>query len=154
MLTVCSFSFRFFPEHVFDGSDSYKPFLSWLSTNKLNAEYLLYAKSRQHKAIVDWYLPGLYRGLESDNGLGYKRCIAMNGKSHSQVPRPDETHFDDVFFTRLGLVNRSPLVIDPRAGNIFNYDADFSGLQTYQRTPRPSTTSASSPSSGNWLSTT
>lgn len=132
MLTVCSFSFRFYPGHVFDGYDSYKSFLSWLSTNKLNAEYLLYAKSRQHKAIVDWYLPGLYRGLESDNGPGYKRCIAMNGKSRSQVPQPGETHFDDVFFTRLGLVNRSPLVIAPSAGNIFNYDADFSGLQTYQ----------------------
>jgi len=132
ILTVSSLSFRFYPGHFLDGYDSYKPSLSWLSTNKLNAEYLLYAKSRQHKAIVDWYLPGLYRGLESDTGVGYKRCVVITGRSRSQVPQPGETHFDDFFFTRLGLVNRSPLVIDPRAGNIFNYDADFSGFQTYQ----------------------
>ena len=131
VFSMSYFSIQFYPGHLVEGINSDKSAISWLSREKFNSEYILFERSRQHKAIMDWYIPGSYRQLDETSDLAYKRYLLVSGWAPSLPKNEDMTVVGDFAFSRGGIINRSPVVVDPDASGTYMYVDNFHDFQAY-----------------------
>lgn len=134
-LGLCTLSLAYYPGHFRDALTNYKGMASWLAREQYNADYLLFAKSRQHKAILDWYLPGQYKTAGDLGVPGYKRAVVLEGWS-GPAPASGGRVVDDVLLTRLGILNRSPLLVAPDAEGHWSYADAFTDFRAYSDAAR------------------
>lgn len=131
VLIFSTLNLKHFPEYLVDGIFTQKPGMSWLAKNKYNAEYILFEINRGHKAIADWYIPKLFKQAEDFDDLAYKRCLLVSANSKSAGPLLFESSRSDFSFSRIGILNRSPLLIDVDANGRFAYKDDYGSFQAY-----------------------
>jgi hypothetical protein len=130
ILGLSYFSIQFYPGHLVEGIHSDKSVVSYLAREKYNSEYMFFSRSRQHKAIADWYLPGAYKQLDEATDMAYRRYLLVSGADASSV-KNDGAIVGGFAFSRGGVVNRSPLVIDSDSSGEYVYSDDYHDFKMY-----------------------
>lgn len=124
-------SWKYYPGHLMDGMQSDKSAMNWLVSNRYNADYIIYTRSRQINATVKWYVPDGFREIYFSDPPGYKRCILVGSAGKRGEAVEGWTSVGDFRFKRIGLLNRSPLIIAPGKDGRFSYEGDYSGPSAY-----------------------
>jgi len=119
-----------------------KQMLHYLASNKNNIDYLDFQGFQSHpkRVAAKWYLPGLFSPFSPFDPAPYKRCYvvcnaldvdtAIKISPYAKLFKNIDVSIfhTDIYVT--GLLNRSPLAIDP-VRNRFEYAEDFTSYRMF-----------------------
>ena len=113
-------------QDIYRAYDKDGAFLPWMVEQKGTSEFLLLDAQRNFKATIDWFLPGLYKGMDEWRAEGYKRCLVMSGKS---VAQEGDLPVGIAYFRRQGVLNRSPLVLEKNTARGYSYEDTYTDFR-------------------------